>query len=71
MTDISTPKTIAKTVIKTVITMISQTIAETIIKTGHPIVGDPIYGVRGERLELHAAGLVFEHPLDGLYPTSA
>lgn len=32
---------------------------------GHPIVGDPIYGVRGERLELHAVGLVFEHPLDG------
>jgi tRNA pseudouridine32 synthase/23S rRNA pseudouridine746 synthase len=32
---------------------------------GHPIVGDPIYGERRDRLLLHAAGLIFDHPLDG------
>lgn len=32
---------------------------------GHPIVGDPIYGERRDRLLLHAVGLLFDHPLDG------
>jgi tRNA pseudouridine32 synthase / 23S rRNA pseudouridine746 synthase len=32
---------------------------------GHPIVGDPIYGSRGERLMLHAERLAFSHPVSG------
>jgi len=36
--------------------------------TGHPVVGDPVYGRRhdgGERLALHARELRFVHPADG------
>lgn len=36
---------------------------------GHPVVGDPVYGTAGalglERQFLHAARLVFRHPMDG------
>jgi len=36
---------------------------------GHPIVGDPLYGVQGvgsaDRLHLHASGLDLRHPLSG------
>lgn len=33
---------------------------------GHPIVGDPIYGTRAERLMLHAERLTFTHPENGM-----
>ena len=32
---------------------------------GHPIVGDPIYGIRDERLMLHAHQLSLDHPMHG------
>ncbi len=32
---------------------------------GHPIVGDNIYGIAGERLMLHAQTLEFRHPVTG------
>ena len=32
---------------------------------GHPIVGDPIYGIRDERLMLHAQQLSLDHPMHG------
>lgn len=33
---------------------------------GFPIVGDPIYGTRGERLMLHAQSLKLTHPISGV-----
>ena len=36
--------------------------------TGHPLVGDPVYGRRGDgaaRLALHACEIRFAHPADG------
>ncbi len=32
---------------------------------GHPIIGDPIYGIPGERLMLHAETLDLKHPITG------
>lgn len=32
---------------------------------GHPVIGDALYGERGEQLYLHAAGLAFTHPMTG------
>ena len=32
---------------------------------GHPIIGDPIYGTRAERLFLHAEMVALDHPVDG------
>jgi 23S rRNA pseudouridine1911/1915/1917 synthase len=37
---------------------------------GHPVLGDPIYGRRGDKLPgqaLHAARLGFTHPATGQY----
>ena len=32
---------------------------------GRPIVGDELYGTKGERLMLHAAEIWFRHPITG------
>ena len=31
---------------------------------GHPIIGDPIYGMKKERMLLHAEKISFNHPED-------